>query len=127
MKPKIIKANMLTEYSSPEGCFIFENWGLTSSGDKMVSIARARVEPGVTTKAHHLDGIQEIYLIVKGEGRLYIGDQQPSNVGEGDVAVIPSGMSQFITNTGKVDLIFYCVCTPSFTEDHYRNDENVRK
>ena len=123
MKPKIVKAKALKEYLTPERCFIYENWGLVSAGDKTVSIARARVETGVTTKAHHLDGIQEIYLITKGEGRVQIGSQKPTDVAEGDTIVIPSGTSQKITNTGKTDLIFYCICTPAFIQDRYHDEE----
>jgi uncharacterized cupin superfamily protein len=67
MKPKIVKATSLKEFMTPERCFISENWGLISSKDEGISIALARVEPGVTTKAHHLEGTKEIYLIVKGE------------------------------------------------------------
>jgi hypothetical protein len=51
MEPKIVKANSLKEYLTPERCFIFENCGI-STGDKKVSIAHARVEPGVSTKSH---------------------------------------------------------------------------
>ena len=58
MKPKIVKANTLNEYLTPERCYIAENYS-----DKDVSIARATVKPGVTTIAHHLKGVQEIYLI----------------------------------------------------------------
>ena len=122
MKPKIIKANSLKEYLTPERCFIFENWGV-STGDKKVSIARARVEPGVTTKPHHLEGIQEIYLITKGRGKVQIGDLEPAEVAQGDVVVIPAGLSQSITNIGVTDLIFYCICAPAFTENRYHEEE----
>jgi mannose-6-phosphate isomerase-like protein (cupin superfamily) len=88
-----------------------------------VSIARARVEPGVTTKAHHLEGIQEIYLILNGKGKVRIGGLGPANVTEGDVVIIPAGTSQRITNEGKTDLVFYCICTPAFTHDRYRDEE----
>jgi mannose-6-phosphate isomerase-like protein (cupin superfamily) len=119
MKPTIVRANSLKEYLTPEGCFIFENWGLVSGGDKSVSIARARVESGVTTRAHHLEGIQEIYLITQGTGKVQVGDSMPKNVGVGDLVVIPAGISQRITNIGKSDLLFYCICTPAFEEDRY--------
>jgi mannose-6-phosphate isomerase-like protein (cupin superfamily) len=126
MEPKIVKANSLKEYLTPEGCYIFENWGLVSVGDRAVSIARARVEPGVTTKPHHLDGVQEIYLIVQGKGMVFIGDLGSTEVVGGDVVVIPPMTSQSITNTGKVDLIFYCVCTPAFTEKCYHSEEESK-
>lgn len=114
MKPKIVKANSPNEYLTPERCFIAENFS-----DPNVSIARARVQPAVTTVPHHLKGTQEIYIITAGEGRVTIGGLEPTDVGVGDVVVIPPGTSQKITNTGKDDLVFYCVCTPRFTEDCY--------
>jgi mannose-6-phosphate isomerase-like protein (cupin superfamily) len=122
MEPKIIKASSLMEYLTPERCFIYENCGF-STGNSEVSIARARVEPSVTTKAHHLEGIQEIYIITDGAGKVQIGDSAPAEVSKGDVVIIPAGISQKITNTGKTDLIFYCVCTPAFTEKRYVDEE----
>ena len=122
MNPRIINATSLREILTPERCFLYENWGL-STGDSQVSIARARVEPGVTTKAHHLDGVQEIYVITEGEGKVFVGDNQTADVRKGDVVVIPAGTSQKVTNTGKTDLTFYCVCTPAFTQDRYYDEE----
>ena len=118
MEPKIVKAGALNEYLTPERCYIAENY---SSNE--VSIAVARVKPGVTTKAHHLKEIQEIYIITSGEGKVAFSGLEPTAVGVGDVIVIPAGASQKITNTGQTDLVFYCVCTPRFTEDCYFDDE----
>ena len=118
MQPQIVKANTLKEYLTPERCYIFENYSTNS-----VSIARARVKPGVTTKAHHLNGVQEIYIITKGTGKVTIGKLEATEVTEGDVVVIPPLTSQKITNTGKDDLLFYCICTPRFTEQCYTNEE----
>ena len=122
MKPKIVRAKSLKEYLTPEGCFIFENCGI-STGNKKVSIARARVEAGVSTRVHHLERVQEIYLITHGKGIVQIGDLEPSEVTEGDVVIIPPGEPQRITNNGKCDLIFYCICSPAFTENCYNSDE----
>lgn len=120
MKPLIVKADSLNEYLTPEQCFIAENYG---SSDGKVSIARARVKPGVTTVAHHLDGIEEIYIITEGKGIMEINDCSPVEVSVGDVIVIPKGVSQRIKNTGTSDLVFYCVCTPRFNEKCYFTDE----
>lgn len=116
--PKIVKANSLKPYLTPERCYIAENYS-----DPDVSVAVATVKPGVTTRAHHLEGIQEIYIITAGEGKVVFGDSKPTHVAAGDVIVIPEGASQKITNTGKTDLTFYCVCTPRFTQDRYFDDE----
>lgn len=122
MNPLIVKEKSLTEVFLSEGCFLFENWGI-STGDKTVSIARARVEPGVTTKAHRLEGIQEIYIVTKGRGKVHVGEAEPADISGGDVVTIPAGVSQKVTNTGESDLVFYCVCTPAFTQERYVNEE----
>ena len=115
MKAEIIKTKSLKEYLTPERCYITENL----SSEK-VSIARARVEPGVTTAPHHLEGTDEIYIIIKGTGKVFVGNLEPTDVTIGDVVAIPAGKSQHIANVGKTDLIFYCVCTPRFTAECYR-------
>jgi mannose-6-phosphate isomerase-like protein (cupin superfamily) len=122
MEPKIVKANSPEEHLTPERCFVMENWG-KSTQDTVVSIARARVEPGISTKAHHLEGVQEIYLIASGRGRVHVGDLETTEVSRGDLIVIPEGIAQRITNIGESDLVFYCICTPAFTQECYRNDE----
>jgi mannose-6-phosphate isomerase-like protein (cupin superfamily) len=104
------------EYLTPEGCHILESWN--DASDAAVSIARARVEKGVTTLPHRLRGVVERYLIVEGEGRALVGGVE-TDVRPGDIVVIPAGVSQQIANTGARDLIFYCICSPRFTQDCY--------
>ena len=123
IQPKIVKAASIVEHLTPERCFIYENWGLISGGDPTVSVARARVKSGVTTRLHHLTDAQEIYIIIKGEGKVQLGSIEPARVAEGDVVVIPAGASQRIANIGKVDLVFYCVCTPAFMKERYVDEE----
>jgi len=118
MKPKIVKAKSLRENLTLEQCFICKNWS-----SKNISIARARVKSGVTTKAHHLVGVDEIYLIIKGQGKVKIGKLEPTEVKAGDTVFIPAGVSQQITNISKSDLVFYCICTPKFTAKCYCNEE----
>ncbi len=113
-----MKANSLNPYLTPERCYIAENFS-----NKEVSIAVATVKPSVTTKAHHLKGIQEIYIITAGKGKVAFTGLEPTAVGRGDVIIIPAGASQKITNTGQTDLVFYCVCTPRFIEACYFDDE----
>ncbi len=121
LEPRIIKACSLIEYESSERCFIAENW---SSPE--VSIAKATVKPGVTTVPHHLEATNEIYVIVKGEGKVKLDRLKPTKVEAGDIVFIPAGASQQIANIGKSDLVFYCVCTPRFKQECYKN-ENPEK
>ena len=122
MKAEIVKANSLEEVLTAERCFIAENY--SSRG---ISVALARVQPRVTTVAHHLKGVDEIYLVTSGWGKVNVGDLEPTEVGAGDVIVIPAGTSQRITNIGKADLVFYCICTPKFTVNCYCNEEAESK
>ena len=64
MQSQILKANEADEYYFDEGCFILEL--SNSPADPDVSIARARVKAGVTTKLHRLKGVVERYVILTG-------------------------------------------------------------
>jgi mannose-6-phosphate isomerase-like protein (cupin superfamily) len=117
VKPQVSRPDEAAEFATPELCRILESWNVEV--DPAVSIARARVAPGVTTKLHRLAGVIERYVIVEGEGRVAIGAEIRERVGPGDIAIVPAGVTQQITNTGSGDLVFYCVCTPRFTQECY--------
>jgi mannose-6-phosphate isomerase-like protein (cupin superfamily) len=105
------------EYFFVEGCFINE---LSNDGrDPDVSIARARVTPGVTTQWHRLNLTTERYVILEGIGEVEIGESAPKQVTTGDVVIIPPQTRQRITNIGESDLIFLAICTPRFQEKNY--------
>ena len=107
------------EYFFAEGCFITEWWNAPL--DEAVSVARARVAPGATTRWHRLRDVTERYLILEGRGRVEVGDLPPEAVGPGAVALIPPGARQRIANTGDADLIFLALCTPRFTPTCYED------
>ena len=104
-----------------EGCFVSE-WSNTPE-DPAVSIARARVPPGVTTRWHRLAGTTERYVILEGTGCAYVGDTAPREVLPGDVVLIPPACRQRITNTGAGDLVFLAICTPRFAYAAYEELE----
>ena len=110
---------MAAEYFFTEGGFITEGWN--TSADKAVSVALARVKPGVTTRWHRLRGVTERYLILGGQGCVEVGDGPPEEVGPGAVVVIPPSVRQRITNLGDADLIFLAICTPRFTLAGYED------
>lgn len=105
------------EFYTRERCFVTECWN--TPDDPGVSVARVRVELGVTTERHYLVGVDERYVIVSGEGVMEVGAVPPRYVTAGDVALIPAGHAQRISNTGAQPLIFYCVCTPRFVASCY--------
>lgn len=117
MQSEVKKACNAVEFDTRERCFITEV--ANDPDDARVSIARARVAPGITTAWHKLRGVTERYIIVGGQGRVQIGDEAPEYVSVGDVVRIDSDTPQRIENIGKSDLIFYAVCSPRFTPDCY--------
>ena len=119
MKSRIIKKNADKEFYTDERCFIIE--ALNSPDEDIMSIAQARVEPGIATARHYLDSTDERYLIVAGKGKMEIGKEAPVAVGSGDVVLIPAGTPQRIANIGDGDLIFFCICTPGFTRECYHS------
>lgn len=107
---------MPKEYFFKEGCFISEL--LNEATSPSLSIARARVEPGITTKLHALGGT-EAYYILSGQGQVTVGNDS-WRVATGDVVHIPPAMPQQITNSGTADLIFLAICSPRFREEDYQ-------
>lgn len=110
------------EFYTDEGCHIVQV--SNSPDDPLLSIARARVAPGVTTRWHSLRGITERYVILAGSGRVEVGALPPQAVAVGDVVLIPPGCRQRIANSGSIDLLFLAICTPRFTLSAYRDTED---
>jgi mannose-6-phosphate isomerase-like protein (cupin superfamily) len=118
---EVKRYNPNEEYYTDEACYINEL--SNTNEDPHLSIARARVESGKTTKWHRLEGITERYVILEGIGRVEIGNLSPTDVTPGDVVVIPPMTRQRIINTGPEDLIFLAICTPRFLEQAYQEIE----
>ncbi len=105
------------EFETEEKCAILEI--LNESDDPTQSIARARVEPGVSTQLHKLTGTSEVYYILSGKGEVELDHKVKQKVVAGDVVRIPPEMAQRIANIGNEDLVFLCVCVPAFTQECY--------
>ena len=122
MKPVVARVRerdqATPERYTTERCHIFESWN--DASDPGLSIARARVEPGVTTALHTLD-VDERYFVLSGRGRVEVEGLAPTDVEPGDIVVIPAGHAQRIRNLGETDLLFLCLCTPRFAPEHYRD------
>lgn len=119
MKEDIRPLDLAGEYPTPEGCYITE---VSNSGDDPgLSIARACVRPGVTTRWHRLRGTAERYVITSGTGRMEVGELPPREVRAGDVVLIPPMCRQRIANIGTEDLVFLAICTPRFEQAAYED------
>jgi mannose-6-phosphate isomerase-like protein (cupin superfamily) len=117
MHAKILRYDASKEYYFQKGCYINEL--SNHEGDGALSIARARVEPGVTTRLHRLNRNTERYCIISGEGLVEIEGMTAQIVTAGDVVIIPPGASQRVSNTSDDDLVFLALCTPRFDPHDY--------
>jgi len=109
------------EYFFREGCYILELWN--DDVDPELSIARARVEPGVSTTLHELHETTERYLVLSGSGIFRSGEQR-IDLAPGKVVVIPADAPQSVFNNGSDDLVFLAFCTPRFRPENYRESDS---
>jgi mannose-6-phosphate isomerase-like protein (cupin superfamily) len=121
-KEAIRRADPRAETYTYERCFINELSNF--DGDPEVSIARARVEPGVTTRWHRLRDTTERYVVLSGRGRVEVGELPSQEVGPSDVVLIPPGCRQRIACIDGEPLIFLAVCSPRFRQDAYEDIED---
>lgn len=122
MKAGVRQYDAQAEYYFAEGCFITE---LSNSvQDPGVSIARARVEPGKTTRWHRLRDTAERYVILQGRGLVEVDSLAAREVGVGDVVIIPPAARQRICNNGADELVFLAICSPRFTPGAYEDLDN---
>lgn len=117
MKAFINQQNLDDEFYTSEGCFITEL--SNSEDDPDISIARARVEPGITTAWHRLKDTSERYVVLEGKGLVEVGELPVQELKAGDMVFIPPMCRQRITNTGSEDLIFLAICSPRFIKSCY--------
>ena len=122
MIPAFNPHNPSSEFFTEELCYITEL--SNSPNDPELSIASARVAPGITTRWHALIDTTERYVLISGQGIVEIGDLPPTAMKPLDVATIPAGMRQRITNTGTTDLVFLAICTPRFRSECYQDLES---
>ena len=66
MEPAVLKCKGSSEFPTPERCSILEI--SNSASDPSVSIARAKVAPGVTTALHSLDQSKSATLLPLEQG-----------------------------------------------------------
>jgi len=119
MQAAILHNADTAEHWTEERCHISE-WS-NHDGDPALSIARARVAPGTTTRWHRLHGITERYVILEGRGSVELGSDAPVAVRGGDVVLIPPQTAQRIRNDGDCDLVFLALCTPRFAWSAYED------
>jgi mannose-6-phosphate isomerase-like protein (cupin superfamily) len=110
------------EIIANDGCHLRELLHPARDGSGVsYSLALAWVAVGEKTHPHKL--LQtEVYLIIRGKGRMHIGDEM-SEVQPGDAVVIPPQQVQWIENIGRSELEFAAIVSPPWkAEDDVRVD-----
>lgn len=98
--------------------------GINENLSMRYSLAWAKVPVGKSTWKHAMK-TSEVYFILQGKGRMYIGDEA-EEVGQYDTIDIPSGAEQYIKNIGDSDLEFLCIVDPAWRkEDEVLLTENL--
>lgn len=124
MRALIRRHHPSDEYFFEEGCHIIEL--SNSDDDPQLSVARARVPVGQTTRIHRLKGTVERYLIITGKGDIEVDGEWLGEVTPGDLVLIPAGASQRVRCTSDIDLVFYALCTPRFDRADYQDMDGGR-
>jgi len=123
MNEPVFRMNLDTEFFTSERCYITEL--SNSASDPHVSIARARVPVGITTRWHRLKDTVERYVILEGRGRVEVGDFPAQEVSTGEVVLIAPMERQRIANVGEKELVFLAICTPRFRPENYEELESL--
>lgn len=82
--------------------------------DTGYSIAYAYLPPGESSLPHILSA-SEVYLFLSGSGVFHI-DGKEMEIESGDIILVPAKTVQYVHNTGKENLIFYCIVEPPWED-----------
>jgi mannose-6-phosphate isomerase-like protein (cupin superfamily) len=91
-------------------------------GSRYLTVTWVDVPPGGEQRAHlHADS-EQIYVIVRGSGRMSVaGDTE--QVGEGDLVFIPPGAQHGIVNDGDEDLVYVSAASPPISMAELYGDQ----
>jgi mannose-6-phosphate isomerase-like protein (cupin superfamily) len=80
-------------------------------GARNMSVTWVDVDPGAEQRSHSHEDSEQIYVIVRGHGRMQVaGDVE--DVGEGDLVFIPPATDHGITNDGSETLVYVTAASP---------------
>ena len=80
-------------------------------GSRNMAITWVDVPPGAEQRPHAHDEAEQVYVIVRGQGRVSVaGDEE--EVREGDLVFIPPSTQHGIVNTGSVMLVYVSAASP---------------
>jgi mannose-6-phosphate isomerase-like protein (cupin superfamily) len=91
-------------------------------GSKSLSVTWVDVPPGAEQRPHAHADAEQIYVIVRGNGRVRVaGDTE--QVGEGDLVFIPPGAEHGIKNDGSEPLVYIAAASPPVSMAELYNEQ----
>lgn len=116
---KIINRQDARVLKTPHGSEIRPLIDRTTSEIELCSLAEETLPAGHAVTPHHHRKTEEIYYILRGQGRMTVGDET-REVSAGDAIFIPRGNTHTLLNTGASPLTLLLVCGPAHSaEDTY--------
>jgi mannose-6-phosphate isomerase-like protein (cupin superfamily) len=80
-------------------------------GSRNLTVTWVDVPPGAEQRAHSHEDAEQVYVIVRGRGRMTVaGDVE--EVGEGDLVFIPPATQHGIVNDGSETLVYISAASP---------------
>jgi|TARA_B100001146_G_scaffold32897_2_gene26285 mannose-6-phosphate isomerase-like protein (cupin superfamily) len=84
-------------------------------------VSSTDLNPGHSTSGHKHDGQEEVYLFIKGNGKMCLtypdGNKNEFVVNKGDIILIEDGVHHKVSNTSK-DENLYFICVFDGTRQH---------
>jgi mannose-6-phosphate isomerase-like protein (cupin superfamily) len=80
------------------------------------SLAEATLEVEQATERHYHRVAEEIYFVLKGQGRMEV-EGEITHVRPGDAVLIPAGAWHQLENNGTSELRILCCCAPPHSHD----------
>ena len=91
-------------------------------GSRNLTVTWVDVPPGAEQRAHSHEDAEQVYVIVRGRGRMTVaGDVQ--EVGEGDLVFIPPATQHGIVNDGSETLVYVSAASPPVSLAELYGDE----
>ena len=91
-------------------------------GSRNLTVTWVDVPPGSEQRAHSHEDAEQVYVIVRGRGRMQVaGDVE--EVGEGDLVFIPPATRHGIVNDGPETLVYVAAASPPVSMDELYSTE----
>jgi mannose-6-phosphate isomerase-like protein (cupin superfamily) len=110
------KYSEITPYVTKDGSIIRELMHPDINPSLRQSVAEATVPIGGETLLHRHLKSDEIYYILEGDGRMFLGGEEFDAI-DGDTIYIPSGTPHRIRNIGSVPLRIFSFSCPAYAHE----------